>query len=110
MNDRSAIEFERVHYQVPGGAVILDDVSFTVERGTVLVLVGRSGVGKTTILLLISRLVIPSAGDVLVEGLSTREWDPIVLRRRMGYVLQEVGLFPHMTIGRNIGVVPRLNG
>ena len=110
MNDRSAIEFERVHYQVPGGAVILDDVSFTVERGTVLVLVGRSGVGKTTILRLINRLVIPSAGDVRVEGRSTHEWDPIVLRRRMGYVLQEVGLFPHMTIGRNIGVVPRLNG
>ena len=110
MNDRSAIEFERVHYQVPGGAVILDDVSFTVERGTVLVLVGRSGVGKTTILRLINRLVIPSAGEVRVEGRSTHEWDPIVLRRRMGYVLQEVGLFPHMTIGRNIGVVPRLNG
>ncbi len=110
MNEPAAIEFDHVHYQVPGGAVILDDVSFTVERGTVLVLVGRSGVGKTTILRLINRLLIPNAGEVRVEGRATCEWDPIVLRRRMGYVLQEVGLFPHMTIGRNVGVVPRLNG
>ncbi|PWB81539.1 MAG: ABC transporter ATP-binding protein [Candidatus Methylomirabilota bacterium] len=110
MNEPAAIEFERVYYRAPGGAVILDDVSFTVERGAVLVLVGRSGVGKTTILRLINRLLVPDAGDVRVEGRSTREWDPIALRRRIGYVLQEVGLFPHMTIGRNIGVVPRLNG
>lgn len=110
MNDLPEIEFEHVHYRAPGGAVILDDVSFTVERGEVLVLVGRSGVGKTTILRLINRLFVPSAGEVRVEGRATPEWDPIVLRRRIGYVLQEVGLFPHMTIGRNIGVVPRLNG
>ncbi|MDE2059241.1 MAG: ATP-binding cassette domain-containing protein [candidate division NC10 bacterium] len=110
MNNLSAIEFAHVHYRAPGGAVILDDVSFTVERGAVLVLVGRSGVGKTTILRLINRLLVPSAGEVRVEGRPTLEWDPIALRRRIGYVLQEVGLFPHMTIGRNIGVVPRLNG
>lgn len=110
MNEPAAIRFDHVHYQIPGGAVILDDVSFTVERGTVLVLVGRSGVGKTTILRLINHLLVPGAGEVWVEGRTTREWDPIVLRRRIGYVLQEVGLFPHMTIGRNIGVVPRLNG
>lgn len=110
MSEPAAIRFDRVHYEVPGGAVILDDVSFTVERGTVLVLVGRSGVGKTTILRLINHLLVPGAGEVWVEGRTTREWDPIVLRRRIGYVLQEVGLFPHMTIGRNIGVVPRLNG
>ena len=110
MTDVSAIEFERVHYRAPGGAVILDDVSFTVERGAVLVLVGRSGVGKTTILRLINRLLVPSAGVVRVEGRATHEWDPIALRRRTGYVLQEVGLFPHMTIGRNIAVVPRLEG
>ncbi|MBZ0169922.1 ABC transporter ATP-binding protein [Candidatus Methylomirabilis lanthanidiphila] len=110
MNDLATIEFEHVDYQVPGGAVILDDVSFIVERGTVLVLVGRSGVGKTTILRLINRLLVPSAGIVRVEGRATPEWDPIALRRRTGYVLQEVGLFPHMTIGRNIAVVPRLEG
>ncbi len=110
MNDLSVIEFAQVHYRASGGAVILDDVSFTVERGTVLVLVGRSGVGKTTILRLINHLLIPSAGEVRVEGRATSEWDPIALRRRTGYVLQEVGLFPHMTIGRNVGVVPRLNG
>lgn len=110
MNDLVAIEFERVHYRAPGGAVVLDDVSFSVKRGEVLVLVGRSGVGKTTILRLINRLLVPSAGEVLVEGRATLEWDPIALRRRTGYVLQEVGLFPHMTIDRNIGIVPRLNG
>jgi osmoprotectant transport system ATP-binding protein len=110
MNDLSVIEFAHVHYRAPGGAVILDDVSFTVEHGTVLVLVGRSGVGKTTILRLINRLLVPSAGEVRVDGRATSEWDPIALRRRTGYVLQEVGLFPHMTIGRNVGVVPRLNG
>ncbi len=110
MSDLPAIEFQHVHYRIPGGAVILDDVSFTVERGEVLVLVGRSGVGKTTILRLINRLLMPSAGEVLIEGRATLEWDPIALRRRTGYVLQEVGLFPHMTIGGNIGVVPRLSG
>lgn len=110
MNDLATIEFEHVDYQVPGGAVILDDVSFIVERGTVLVLVGRSGVGKTTILRLINRLLVPSAGIVRVEGRATPEWDPIALRRRTGYVLQEVGLFPHMTIGRNIAVVPAWKG
>lgn len=110
MNDLVAIEFERVHYRAPGGAVVLDDVSFSVKRGEVLVLVGRSGVGKTTILRLINHLLVPSAGEVLVEGRATLEWDPIALRRRTGYVLQEVGLFPHMTIDRNIGIVPRLNG
>ncbi|MGH7410677.1 MAG: ATP-binding cassette domain-containing protein [Candidatus Methylomirabilis sp.] len=106
----ASIEFEHVHYRVASGAAILENVSFTVERGEVLVLVGRSGVGKTTILRLINHLLIPSAGQVRVEGRATTEWDPIALRRRTGYVLQEVGLFPHMTIGRNIGVVPHLEG
>ena len=110
MSERPAIEFEHVGYWVSGGVAILEDVSFAVERGEVLVLVGRSGVGKTTILRLINRLLIPSAGQVRVEGRATTEWDPIALRRRTGYVLQEVGLFPHMTIGRNIGVVPHLEG
>ncbi|NJD69362.1 MAG: ABC transporter ATP-binding protein [Candidatus Methylomirabilota bacterium] len=110
MDESAAIEFERVHYHTPGGAVILDDVSFVIERGTILVLVGRSGVGKTTILRLINHLLVPTAGEVRVEGRATCEWDPIALRRRIGYVLQEVGLFPHMTIGRNVGIVPRLNG
>jgi len=106
----ASIEFEHVHYRVSSGVVILEDVSFNVQRGDVLVLVGRSGVGKTTILRLINHLLVPSAGEVRVEGRATTEWDPIALRRRTGYVLQEVGLFPHMSIGRNIGVVPHLEG
>ncbi|MGH7428088.1 MAG: ATP-binding cassette domain-containing protein [Candidatus Methylomirabilaceae bacterium] len=110
MTDAPAIEFDHVRYRVPTGAVILDDVSFVVDRGDVLVLVGRSGTGKTTILRLINRLISPNAGEVRVEGRATLQWDAIALRRRTGYVLQEVGLFPHMTIARNIGVVPHLEG
>jgi osmoprotectant transport system ATP-binding protein len=110
VTDAPAIEFDHVRYRVSTGAVILDEVSFVVDRGDVLVLVGRSGTGKTTILRLINRLISPSAGEVRVEGRPSFDWDPIALRRRTGYVLQEVGLFPHMTIARNIGVVPHLEG
>ena len=106
----ASIEFDHVHYRSSSGVTVLEDVSFVVERGEVLVLVGRSGVGKTTVLRLINRLLIPSAGEVRVEGRLTTEWNPIALRRRIGYVLQEVGLFPHMTVGRNIAVVPHLEG
>ena len=108
MSDPPAIQFEHVYYRASSGVTVLEDVSFTVERGEVLVLVGRSGVGKTTVLRLINRLLLPSAGSIRVEDRATTEWNPIALRRRIGYVLQEVGLFPHMTIGRNIAVVPRL--
>src|SRR3972149_8513144 len=104
----ASIEFEQVQYRLPSGVAVLDDVSFTVEPGDVVVLVGRSGVGKTTVLRLINRLLVPSAGEVRVEGRATTDWDPIALRRRIGYVLQEVGVFPHMTIGRNIGGVAHL--
>jgi osmoprotectant transport system ATP-binding protein len=110
MTDTPAIEFDHVRYGVPTGAAILDDVSFTVGRGDVLVLVGRSGTGKTTILRLINRLITPSAGEIRVEGRPTLDWDPIALRRRTGYVLQEVGLFPHMTVARNVATVPHLEG
>ena len=106
----ASIEFEHVQYRLPSGVAVLDDVSFTVEPGDVLVLVGRSGVGKTTILRLINHLLLPSTGEIRVEGRATTTWDPIALRRRTGYVLQEVGLFPHMTVGRNIAVVPHLEG
>ena len=106
----ASIEFEHVQYRLPSGVAVLDDVSFTVGPGDVLVLVGRSGVGKTTILRLINHLLLPSTGEIRVEGRATTAWDPIALRRRTGYVLQEVGLFPHMTVGRNIAVVPHLEG
>src|SRR5262247_2613039 len=106
----SAIAFDGVSYRHPSGPLVLDDFSLEIAAGETLALVGRSGMGKTTILKLINRLLLPNAGVVRVEGRATSEWDPIKLRRRIGYVLQEVGLFPHMTIGRNVAVVPRLEG
>src|SRR3989449_10074883 len=105
-----AIEFRDVTFRRAGRPAILDRFSLTVESGEVLALVGRSGAGKTTLLKLVNRLLLPDAGAVFVEGRDTREWEPIRLRRRAGYVLQEIGLFPHMTVAANIGVVPRLEG
>src|SRR5437762_3819034 len=102
-----AIEFRSVTYG-RDGTPVLDHFTLAVERGEVLALVGRSGAGKTTLLKLVNRLLLPDSGAVLVEGRDTREWEPIRLRRRVGYVLQEVGLFPHMTVEENIAVVPRL--
>jgi osmoprotectant transport system ATP-binding protein len=81
-----------------------------VNNGETLVLLGRSGSGKTTTMKLINRLIDPTSGEVRVDGKPTFEWDPIRLRRRIGYVIQEVGLFPHLTVEENIGVVPRLEG
>ncbi len=106
----AAIEFHEVSFARDGSALVLDRFSLKVEPGEVLALVGRSGAGKTTLLKLVNRLILPNAGAVFVEGRDTREWEPIRLRRRVGYVLQDVGLFPHMTIEENIGVVPRLEG
>jgi osmoprotectant transport system ATP-binding protein len=85
-------------------------LNLEISRGETLVLLGRSGSGKTTTMKLINRLIDPTDGQVWVEGRSTLEWDPIVLRRRVGYVIQEIGLFPHLTVAENIGVVPRLEG
>ena len=105
-----AIEFRAVSFARRGGRRVLDGFSLGVAPGAVLALVGRSGAGKTTILKLVNRLLLPDHGAVLVEGRDTREWDPIQLRRRVGFVLQDVGLFPHMTVGGNVDVVPRLAG
>ena len=104
----SAIEFQDVSYSAPSGARILEHFSLSVASGEVLALVGRSGAGKTTLLRLVNRLAIPAAGRVLVGGRDTREWDPIRLRRSIGYVIQDVGLFPHLTVADNVAVVPRL--
>ena len=93
-----------------GTAPVLRDVTFDVQRGETLALVGRSGSGKSTALKLINRMLTPEAGTVLVDGRDTRSWDSIQLRRQTGYVLQEVGLFPHMTVGRNVALVPLLMG
>jgi osmoprotectant transport system ATP-binding protein len=106
------IEFRNVSYQIRDAkgqtAKLLDGVSFTVFRGETLVLLGRSGAGKTTALKLINRLLDPTEGDVRVEGKSTREWDPIALRRHIGYVIQETGLFPHYTVAKNVALIPQL--
>jgi osmoprotectant transport system ATP-binding protein len=103
-----AIEFRGVSFARPGQPHVLDHFSLTVESGDVLALVGRSGAGKSTLLKLVNRLLLPDAGAVFVEGRDTREWEPIALRRRVGYVLQDVGLFPHMSVADNVAVVPHL--
>ena len=104
----AAIEFRGVFFTRPGRARVLDDFSLTVDAGDVLALVGRSGAGKSTLLKLVNRLLLPDAGAVLVLGRDTREWEPIALRRSIGYVLQDVGLFPHMSVADNVAIVPRL--
>jgi osmoprotectant transport system ATP-binding protein len=89
---------------------ILDRISFEVERGETLVLLGRSGSGKTTALRLINRLLEPSSGAIFVDGQNVAQFDPIALRRRTGYVIQEFGLLPHWTVEQNVALVPRLLG
>jgi osmoprotectant transport system ATP-binding protein len=101
------VEFRRASFAINGRA-LLDDVSFNVATGETIVLLGRSGSGKTTTLRLINRLLEPTSGEVLVDGKKTTDWDPIRLRRRIGYVIQEIGLFPHFTVARNVGLVPTL--
>src|SRR5690349_22657578 len=103
------VEFRDVTYEI-GGRTILSRVSFGVEAGETLVLLGRSGSGKTTALKMTNGMLFPTSGEVLVEGRATTAWDPIRLKRRIGYVIQEVGLFPHFTVGANVGLVPRLEG
>jgi osmoprotectant transport system ATP-binding protein len=103
----SIVEFCGAAYAVNGRALI-EDISFNIHPGETIVLLGRSGSGKTTTLKLINRLLEPTSGSVLVDGKSTTEWDPIRLRRRIGYVIQEVGLFPHFTVERNVALVPTL--
>ena len=93
-----------------GDTHVLRGVDLEVAQGETLALVGRSGAGKSTILKLINRLLEPDSGEVTVRGRLVSEWDPFDLRRRIGYVLQDVGLFPHLTVNDNIAVVPRLLG
>ncbi|HUS13147.1 MAG TPA: ATP-binding cassette domain-containing protein [Pyrinomonadaceae bacterium] len=103
------VEFRDVSFSHPAApAPVISHLSFTVQEGDTLVLLGESGCGKTTTLKLINRLLLPGSGEVKVEGKPTTEWDPIRLRRRTGYVIQEGGLFPHFTVERNIGLVPAL--
>jgi osmoprotectant transport system ATP-binding protein len=93
-----------------GATTVVSDVSFTVGEGELVVLLGGSGSGKTTTLKMVNRLVEPSSGSVLIDGQDTRSIEPHLLRRRIGYVFQKVGLFPHMTVAENIAVTPTLLG
>jgi len=106
---QTLIHFRSVSYRV-ADTVLVNDVSFEAGRRETVVLLGRSGSGKTTVLRLINRLLTPSSGEVQVEGRATTAWDPIRLRRQVGYMIQEIGLFPHFTVERNIGLVPSLEG
>jgi osmoprotectant transport system ATP-binding protein len=93
-----------------GGRRVLGPLNLEVPRGATVVLVGRSGSGKTTTLRLVNRLLEPTRGEVTVLDRSATDWDPVRLRRSIGYVIQEGGLFPHMTVSENVGIVPRLEG
>ena len=110
MKDSSAaaIEFVNVTYRVNGNRTLISDLNLSIRRGETLMLLGRSGSGKTTTLKLINRLLEQSEGKVLVDGRSTAEWDVIQLRRHIGYAIQEAGLFPHYTVEDNVALVPRL--
>jgi osmoprotectant transport system ATP-binding protein len=104
----TAIEFANVTYRVNGNRMLISDLNLSIRRGETLMLLGRSGSGKTTTLKLINRLLSQSEGKVLVDGRSTAEWDVIQLRRHIGYAIQEAGLFPHYTVEENVALVPRL--
>jgi len=111
-NRRSAIEAPAIEFDhccfCVNGHMLLQDLTLSVKQGETLVLLGRSGSGKTTTLKLINRLLLPTAGEVRVNGIRTSEWDPIRLRRSIGYVIQDGGLFPHFTVERNIALVPQI--
>ena len=104
------VEFVAAGFRLADGRGLLDALSLAVEEGETLAVIGRSGSGKTTALKLVNALLMPTAGEVRVAGRATAAWDAIQLRRRTGYVIQEVGLFPHLTVARNVGLVPELEG
>ncbi len=104
----TAREVSKTYPGAAGPAV--QRVSFQLPPGSLTVLIGRSGCGKTTLLKMINRLVEPDGGQVLIDGSDVRDFPATLLRRKIGYVIQQVGLFPHMTVAQNIAVVPRLEG
>jgi osmoprotectant transport system ATP-binding protein len=105
----SVLEVRELRYELPGsGKKLVDGVSFSVGAGETLVLLGRSGAGKTSILKLINRLLTPTSGTVRIAGESAATVAATQLRRRIGYVIQEIGLFPHFTVAANVGLLPRL--
>jgi osmoprotectant transport system ATP-binding protein len=105
----NAVEFRAATFRI-GDKTILHNLTLAIEAGETLVLLGRSGSGKTTALRLINGMILPSSGEVLVDAKPTTAWDLVRLRRSIGYVIQESGLFPHFSVERNIGLVPKLEG
>ena len=105
-----AIVLRHVGYRLQNGRSLLAGLDLTISRGETLIFLGRSGSGKTTSLKLINRLLEPSEGEILIDGRPQSQWDLIQLRRSIGYVIQDVGLFPHWTVERNVALVPRLEG
>lgn len=106
----TVIEFRDVSFSTAQGRTLLHHISFPIEAGTTTAILGRSGSGKTTLLRTVNRMVEPTGGDVLINGRSIRDADPIPLRRSMGYVIQETGLFPHFNVARNAALVPEIEG
>jgi osmoprotectant transport system ATP-binding protein len=104
-----AVECLNVNYRV-NRRLLVDNLNIKIYPGEILILLGRSGSGKTTTMKLINNLLTPTNGDVVVLGKSTTQWNPFDLRRNIGYVIQEIGLFPHFTVEQNIGLVPQLLG
>jgi len=102
------LQLRGVSYRLPSGAALVSGVNLNVGRGETIVLLGRSGAGKTTTLKLINRLLEPTEGEIFVSGRSSASWDPIQLRRGIGYVIQDAGLFPHWSVERNVALVPHL--
>ncbi|MGJ5672699.1 MAG: ATP-binding cassette domain-containing protein [Nostochopsis sp.] len=107
MSQEIAVEFRHVTFS-RNHRPLVANLNFNIPQGEALVLLGRSGSGKTTTMKLINRLFTPSQGEVLFNNIPTSQWNEIKLRRKIGYVIQETGLFPHFTVERNVGLVPSL--
>ena len=106
----AAIQFRNLSFATAQGRLLLDNISLALDQGTTTAILGRSGSGKTTLLRTVNRMIDPTGGEVLLHGKSVRDTDLLALRRRMGYVIQESGLFPHFTVERNVGIVLEAKG
>jgi osmoprotectant transport system ATP-binding protein len=109
IQDAWALECRAVTYRLPSGRTLVSALDINVAQGETLVLLGRSGSGKTTTLKLINRLLVPSEGEIFISGRTASSWDPIQLRRGIGYVIQDAGLFPHWSVEKNVALVPQLD-